>query len=133
MKSGQVNTIQKASNSFEAFLKYKSYYDRKMQVQPLKVGDHTFLLNLKYSAQAEKRQFQTFLSNGSKKIKKVLSHLNYTVRKIGTHKTHCVLCVRLHKFTLHENVQVLKWMSYSSTTVRMWSTSQKCLTFKQPS
>ena len=34
MKSGQVNTIQKASNSFEAFLKCKSFYDRKIQVQP---------------------------------------------------------------------------------------------------
>ena len=91
-------------NIIEAFHKYKAYYDRKAQAEPLKVGDFTFLLNPKYSQQSDKVSFTSFQWEGPYKVVKVLSNSNYIIRKTGTHKTQCVHRMRLRPFIPHDKI-----------------------------
>ena len=88
-----------ADNIAEAFHKYKAYYDRKAQAQPLKVGDYAFLLNPKYKDQSQKAQFKTFHWNGPYKVAKVLTNYNYIIRQVETNLTQCVNRIRLRKYT----------------------------------
>ena len=87
-----------SDNITSAYHKYKAYYDRKEQGQPLKVNDFVFLLHLRYDSQRCKEVFKTFHWKGPYKVLKVLSDSNYIIRKVGTHKTQCVHRMRLRLF-----------------------------------
>ena len=91
-------------NVFDAFHKYKKYYDRKAYAQPLKLGDYVLFFNPKYHTQSGKTQFKTFLWKGSYKDTRTLTHSNYIICKTGTQKTQCVHRMRLRRFIPHENV-----------------------------
>ena len=52
------------ANIFEAFHKYKNYYDKKASAQPLEIGEYRILVNPKYHTQSDKTQFRAFLWNG---------------------------------------------------------------------
>ena len=89
---------------FEAFHKYKNYYDRNASAQPLEVVDYVFLLNLKYQTKSDKTQFKTLLQNGPYKVTKVLTLSNTIIRKTGTHKTKCLHCMQPRRVISDKNV-----------------------------
>ena len=93
-----------AWNIFEAYQKYKAYYDRKAKAQPLNVGDYVYLLDPRQQAQADKTPFRTSIWDGPFKVVKALSHSNYIVRRTETHRTQCVHRMRLRKFIPHDKI-----------------------------
>ena len=99
----EVNQKCKETNAknFEAFHKYRNYYNRKTSAQPLKIGDYVFLLNPKCHIQSDETQFGTLLGNGPYKVTK---HFNYIVHKTGTLFDQWVHRTRLRIFIPHENV-----------------------------
>ena len=103
-KFGDVNQIlnrmneiyrNNTDNTVAAYQKYKAYYDKKAETQPLKVNDLVFLLDPKYDSQGCKEEFKTFRWKGPFKVMKVLSDSTYIIRKVGTFKIQCVHRIRL--------------------------------------
>ena len=118
------------SKNFEAFHKYKNYYDRKAQVQPLKVGNYTFLLNLKYNTQSDK----THLRRSSRMVHRKWwkhSHTRITLytKLVPTIHNASIACAS--PSSSHTRVsRTFKWMIHSSTPIPRWSMSQKFFTTK---
>ena len=83
-------------NIIEAYPKYKTFYDRKVKAQPLKLNDFVFLLNPKYDSQKCKEEFKTW--EGPYTVMKVLSDSNYIIRRVGTHRTQFLHRMRLRQF-----------------------------------
>ena len=86
-------------NAVEAYLRYRSYYDRKANAEPLKLHAYCLLMNPKITSQ------NMFSGKNANKwislfrVEKVLTNMNYIVRKVGTWFTQCVHRIRLRPFS----------------------------------
>ena len=74
-------------NAMQAYIKNKSYYDRKANASKLKQADYVFILQPKADHRGSKIPFTDFRWIGPYIIEKVLPNTNYLVRKIGSNKT----------------------------------------------
>ena len=86
-------------NAFQAYIKYKAYYDRKANASKLEKADYVFILQPKADHQGSKIPFTYFRWIGPYIIEKVLPNNIYLVRKIGTNKTQIFHRMRLRQFT----------------------------------
>ena len=86
-------------NAMQAYIKYKSYYDKKTNASKLKQSDYVYILQPKADHQGSKIPFTDFRWIGPYIIEKVLPNNNYVVRKIGTNKTQILHRMRPRQFT----------------------------------
>ena len=109
IKVGDVNIILERMNEIyrdntfnieAAYHKYKAYYDRKTEAQPLGVNELVFLLDPKNDSQGCKEEFKTFHWKGPFKVMKMMSDSNI-IRKVGRFKTQCA-----HRACTTENLQI---------------------------
>ena len=82
----------------QAYVKYKSYNDRKANASKVKERDNLYVSQPKTNHQVSEFLFRDFLRTGQYTIKKV-SPKNYFVLEIGTDKTQVLHRMRLHQFT----------------------------------
>ena len=96
----QTDTLidQVKKNVMQAYLKYKSYYDKKAKACPLITSDYCFILNPKADNQSKKIPFREFQWVGPFKVEKVLPNNNYIVRKVGTKMTQILHRIRLRRY-----------------------------------
>ena len=81
-------------NLYLAYLKYRSYYDKKADAEPLTQNQHCLLLNPRIGEEPVKLK----LANKYLplyRVEKVLTHSNYLIRKVNTNFTQCVHRIRL--------------------------------------
>ena len=83
-------------NAIKAYVKYKSYYNKKTNASKIKQADYVYILQPKADHQASKIPFSDFRWIGPYIIEKVLPNKNYLVCKIGSNKTHILHRMRLH-------------------------------------
>ena len=86
-------------NAMQAYIKYKAYYDKKVNASKLKEADYLYVLQPKADHQRSKIPFTEFRWIGPYIIEKVLPNNNYLVRKIGTNKTQVLHRMRMRQFT----------------------------------
>ena len=86
-------------NAIQAYIKYKTYYDKKANASKLKQSDYVYILQPKADHQGSKIPSTDFRLIGPYIIEKVLPNNNYVVRKIGTNKTQLLHRMRLRQFT----------------------------------
>ena len=86
-------------NTMQAYIKYKTYYDKKASASKLKEADYVYLLQPKADHQGSKIPFTEFRWMGPYIVEKVLPNNNYQVRKIGTEKTQVLHRMRMRQFT----------------------------------
>ena len=87
------------TNSMQAYIKYKAYYDKKANASKLKQSDNVYILQRKADHQGSKIPFTDFRWIGPYIIEKVLPNNNYVLRNIGTNKTKILHRMRLRQFT----------------------------------
>ena len=85
-------------NTMQAYIKYKTYYDKKANASQPKEADYVYILQLKADHQGSKIPFTEFRWIGPHNIKNVLPKNKYLVRKIGT-KTLVLHWMRMRQFT----------------------------------
>ena len=86
-------------NAMQAYIKHKTYYDKKANASKLKHTDYVVILQPKADRQGSKIPFTDLRLIGPYIIEKVLPNNNYLVRKIGTNKTQILQRMRLRQFT----------------------------------
>ena len=86
-------------NAMQAYIKYKTYYDKKANASKLKEADYVYVLQPKADHQGSTIPFTEFRWMGPYFVEKVLPNNNYLVRKIGTDKTQVINRMRLRQFT----------------------------------
>ena len=86
-------------NTMQAYIKYKTYYDKKANVSKLKEADYVYILQPKADHPGSKIPFTEFRWVGPYIIEKALPNDNYLVRKIGTDKTQVLHRMRMRQFT----------------------------------
>ena len=101
-------------NAMQAFIKYKSYYDKKANASKLKRTDYVFILQPKADHPGSKTPFTDFRWIAPNIIGKVLPDKNCLVRKIGTNKTQILHRMRLRQFTPRQPIPDVQ------TTPREW-------------
>ena len=82
-------------NVMQAYIKYKAYYDKKVNASKLKQSDYVYILQPKADHQGSKIPFTDFRWIGLYYIEKLLPNKNYLVRKIGTNQTQLLHRMRL--------------------------------------
>ena len=87
------------NNAMQAYIKHKSYYDKKANASKLKEADYVYVSQLKRDHQGSKFPFTEFRWIGPYNIEKVLANNNYLVRKIRTNKTQVLHRMRMRPFT----------------------------------
>ena len=83
----------------QAYIKYKSYYDKKANASKLKEADYVHVFQVKADHQGSKIPFTEFRLIAPYIIEKVLPNNSYLVRKIGTDKTQVLHRMRMRQFT----------------------------------
>ena len=89
-------------NAMQAYMKYKTYYDKKADTSKPKEADYLYVLQLlqtKADHQGSKIPFTEFRWLGPYIIENVLPNNNYLARKIGTNKTQVLNRMRMRQFT----------------------------------
>ena len=86
-------------NAMQAYIKYKTYYDKKTNASKLKEAEYVYLLQPKADHQGSKIPFTEFRWIGPYIIEKVLPNNNYLVRKIETNKTQVLHRMPMPQFT----------------------------------
>ena len=86
-------------NAFQAYIKYKAYYDKKANASKLKEADFVYVSQLKADHQGNKIPFTEFRWIGPYVIEKVLPNNNFLVRKIGNNRTQVLHRMRMRQFT----------------------------------
>ena len=86
-------------NAMQAYIKFKSYYDKKANASNLKQTDYVYRLQPKADHQGSKIPYTDFRWIGPYIIEKVLPNNNYLVRKFGTKKTQILHQMRLRQIT----------------------------------
>ena len=89
-------------DAMQAFINYKTYYDKKAKASKLKQTDYVYILQPKAYHQGSKIPFTDFRWIGPYTIENMLPNNNYQVRKIGTNKTQILHRMRLRLFTLRQ-------------------------------
>ena len=89
-------------NAMQAYVKYKTYYDKKANAPKLKQSDYVYLLLPEADYQGNKIRFADFRWFGPYIFEEVLPNNNYSVRKIGTNKTQILHQLRLREFIPRE-------------------------------
>ena len=92
-------------NAMQAYIKYKSYYDKKANASKLKQSDNVNILQPKADHQGSKIPFTDFRWNRPYVIEKVLPNINYLVRKIVTNKMQILHRMRLRQLTRSQQIQ----------------------------
>ena len=91
-------------NAMQAYIKYKAFYDKKVNASKLKQSEYVYTLQPKLDHQGSKIPFTDFRWIGPYIIEKVLPNNNYLVRKIGTNKTQILHRMRPRQFTPHQTI-----------------------------
>ena len=91
-------------NAMQAYIRYKTYYDKKANASKLKQADYVFILQSKADHQGSKIPFTDFRWIGSYIIEEVLPNNIYLVRKIGTNKTQILHQMKLQKVTPRQSI-----------------------------
>ena len=86
-------------NAMQAYIKYKTYYDKKANASKLKQSDCVYIPQPRADHQGSKIPFTDVRLIGPNIIEEVLPNNNYVVRKIGTNKTQGLHRIRLRQFT----------------------------------
>ena len=86
-------------NIMQAYIKYKAYYDKKVNASKLKEADYLYILQPKADHQGSKIPFTEFRWMGPYIVEKLLPNNNYLVRKFGTDKTQVLHRMRMRQFT----------------------------------
>ena len=86
-------------NIMQAYIKYKTYYDKIANASKLKEADYVYILHTKADHQGSKIPFTEFRWIGPYIIEKVLTNNNYLVHKIGTNRTQVLHRMRRRQFT----------------------------------
>ena len=89
-------------NIMKAYIKYKAYYDKKVNASQLKEADYVYILQPKADHQGSKIPFTDFRWIGPYIIENVLPNNKYLVRRIGTNKTQVLHRMRMRHFTPHQ-------------------------------
>ena len=89
-------------NDMQAYIKYKVYYDRKVNAWKLKEADYVYVLQPKADHQSSKTAFTEFRWFGPYIIEKKIPNNNYLVREICTNKTQVLHRMRMRQFTPHQ-------------------------------
>ena len=77
----------------QAYIKYKTYYDKMANTSKLKQADSVYVLQSKADHQWSRISFTEFRWIGQHLPEKVLPNNIYLVRKIGSNKTQVLLCM----------------------------------------
>ena len=72
------------TNTMQAYIKYKAYYDKKHNASKLKEGESMYILQPIANYQGGKIVFTGFWCIGSHFVEKALTINNCLVRKVGT-------------------------------------------------
>ena len=91
-------------NAMQAYIKHKSYYDKKANASKLKQADYMFILQPEADHQGSKIPFTDFRWIEPYIFEKVLPNKNYLVREIGTSKMQILHRMRLRQFTLSQSI-----------------------------
>lgn len=100
-------------NAVQAYLKYRTYYDKKAFAQPLKLHSYCLLLDPRltghdmFTKKNQSKWIPLF------KVEKVLTNMNYIVRKVATKYTQCVHRIRLRPIVPKYAVQDIEVESSS--------------------
>ena len=100
-------------NAIASYQKYRSFFDRKANAQPLKLHSYCLLLNPKLTTQNmtagrhRKKWIPLF------RVAKVLTNMNYIVRKVGTNYTQCVHRIRLREIVPQYEFQDLEVIDHN--------------------
>ena len=86
----------------QAYIKYKTYYDKKANASKIKKAKSVYVLKPKADHLRSKIPFTEFRWRGPYFIEKVLPKNNYLVRKFGTNKTQVLHRMRMYQFTHHQ-------------------------------
>ena len=82
----------------QACIKYKAYYDKKVNASKLKEQKYVYVLQPKADRQGSKIPFTEFRWIGTYIVEKALPNNNFWVRKLGTIKTQVLHRMRLRLF-----------------------------------
>ena len=85
----------------QAYIKCKTYYDKKANASKFKEADYVYVLQPKVGHQRSKISITEFRWIAPYIFEKVLPKNNYLVRKNGTNKTQVVHRMRMRQFTPH--------------------------------
>ena len=86
-------------NAMQAYINYKTYYEKEANTSKLKEADYVYVLQPKTDQQGSKIPFTEFRWLGPYIIEKVLPNNNYLERKIGTNKTQVLHRMWTRQFT----------------------------------
>ena len=92
----------------QAWIKYKSSYDKKTNASMLKKADYVCVLQLKADLQRNKIPFTEFWWIGPHVFEKVLPNNNYLLRNFGTNKMQVLHRTQLHQFTPQQSYLMCK-------------------------
>ena len=90
-------------SAMQAYIKYKAYYNKKVNASKLKQADYVFILQPKADHEGSKIPSTDFRWMGRYINEEELPNNNYLVRKIGTNKTQILHQMRLRQFTTPAN------------------------------
>ena len=82
-------------NLMQSYVRYKQYYDKKVNAHPLNVNEYCHALHPKANNQGTKLPFKEYLWTGPYIIVKVLPNNNYLIRKLQTNYTQILHRIRL--------------------------------------
>ena len=88
----------------QAYIKFKAYYDKKVNASTIKESDYVYVLQPKTDNQGSQIIFNDFWWNGPCIIEKVLPNNNYLVRKVGTNKTQVLQRMQMRQLTFRQPV-----------------------------
>ena len=95
-------------NAKQAYIKYKTYYDKKANASKLKEAEYVYVLQPQTDHQGSTIPFREFRWLGPYIVENVLPKNNYLVRKIGTDKTQVLLRMRLRQLTPPQPITVIR-------------------------
>ena len=91
-------------NAMQAYIKYKTYYDKKANASKHKQADCVYILEPKADDQRSKIPSTNFWWIGPQIIEKALPNNIYLVRKIGSIRTQRLHRMRQRRFILRQSV-----------------------------
>ena len=86
-------------NAMQAYIKYRAYYDKKVNASKVKEAECVYILPAKADHQGSNIPFKAVWWLGPCISEKVLPNNNYLVRKIGSNKSQVLHSMRMRQFT----------------------------------